>query len=69
MVAPFESSQLQFIIETSISAIDISKKKKKVTDYHNNKTTTVRNLTRRAQVFCDSPDSVTDEIKYSEMAL
>lgn len=68
MVAPFESSQLQFIIETSINAIDISKKKK-ITDYHNNKTTTVRNLTRRAQVFCDSPDSVTDEIKYSEMAL
>jgi len=42
--------------------------KKKVTYHHNNKTATVRTLSRRAQVFCDSPDSVTDEIKYSEMA-
>ena len=28
------------------------------------KATTIRTLTRRAQLVCDSPDSLTDEIKY-----
>ena len=32
------------------------------------KATTIRTLTRRAQLVCDSPDSLTDEIKYLDNA-
>ena len=32
--------------------------------YKSPKATTIRTLTRRVQLVCDSPDSLTDEIKY-----
>ena len=67
LVAPFESSQLQFIVGTSIRTTNISKNKINRLLQQNNKTATVRTLTRRAQVVCDSPDSLADEIKYSEI--